>query len=100
MDDHNKQSVCDTLSLMIHDVEVVQKIHTDNATEMITRITPFFKRARKERIDVTTIEMLRPDENYGETLVKRGKVMSSKSISSRNVPWKIYCGTPLIMRVT
>ena len=80
------QSVGDTLSLMIQDVGVVQKIHTDNAPEMIGRRTPFFKRARKEGIDLTTIEPLRPDENYGEILVKKTKIMSGKLMTRRNVP--------------
>ena len=61
----NMQSVGDNLSLMIQDVGVVQKMHTDNVPEMVGRSTPFFKRARKEGIDLTTIEPLRPDENYG-----------------------------------
>ena len=43
MEDHNMQSVGDTLSLMIQDVGVVQKIHTDNAPEMIGQRTPFFQ---------------------------------------------------------
>ena len=34
--------------------------------------------ARKEVIDLTTIEPLRPDENYGEILVKNAKLASSK----------------------
>ena len=91
MDDHNMQSVGDTLSLMIQDVGVVQKLHTDNAPEMIGRRTPFFKRARKEGIDLTTIEPLRPDENYGEILVKKAKIMSSKLMTRRNVPLKLWC---------
>jgi hypothetical protein len=92
MEDHNIQSVGDTLSLMIQDVGVVQKIHTDNAPEMIGQRTPFFfKRARKEGIDLTTIEPLRPDENYGEILVKKAKIMSSKLMTRRNVPLRLWC---------
>ena len=40
MDDHNKQSVGDTLTLMIQDTGVMQKLHTDNASEMVGRKTP------------------------------------------------------------
>ena len=93
MDDHNMQSVGDTLSLMVQDIGVVQKIHTDNAPEMIGRKTPFFRRARKEGIDLTTIEPMRPDENYGEILVKKAKIMSSKLMMRRNVPLRLWCYT-------
>ena len=71
MDGKDKQNIGDTLSLIIQEVGVMQKLHVDNAKEMVGRKTPFFKRARKEGIDLTTIEPLRPDENYGEQLVGR-----------------------------
>ena len=41
----------------------MQKLHTDNAPEMIGLRTPFFRRGRKEGIDLTSIELW-PDENY------------------------------------
>ena len=41
----------DSLSLIIQDTGVMQKLHTDNAPEMVGRKTPFFARARKEGID-------------------------------------------------
>lgn len=40
------------------------KLHTDNAPEMVGRKTPFFKKARKEGINLTSIKLERPNENY------------------------------------
>ena len=91
MENHNKQSVGDTLSLMIQEVGVMQKLHTDNAPEMVGRKTPFFTRARKEGIDLTTIEPLRPDENYEEILVKKAKLKSSKLMYRKSVPLRLWC---------
>ena len=91
MESHNKSHLGDTLTLIIQDVGVMQKLHTDNAPEMMGRKTPFFRRARKEGIDLTTIEPLRPDENYGEILVKRAKIMSGKLMVSKNVPLRLWC---------
>ena len=91
MEDHNMKSVGDTLTVMIQDTGVMQKLHTDNAPEMVGRKTPFFKRARKEGIDLTSIEPLRPDENYGEILVKKSKLLSSKLKIRRNVPLRLWC---------
>ena len=88
---HDKQNLGDSLSLIIQDVGVMQKLHTDNAPEMVGRKTPFFARARKEGIDLTTIEPLRPDENYGEILVKKAKITSSKIMVRRNVPLRLWC---------
>ena len=91
MDGKDQQNVGDTLSLMIQDVGVMQKLHVDNAKEMVGRKTPFFKRARKEGIDLTTIEPLRPDENYGEQLVKRAKLGSSKLMIRKKAPLRFWC---------
>ena len=66
-------------------------MHTDNAPEMVGRKTPFFKRARKEGMDLTTIEPLRLDENYGEILVKKAKIRSGKLMMERNVPLRLWC---------
>jgi hypothetical protein len=88
---HDKQNLGDSLSLIIQDVGVMQKLHTDNAPEMVGRKTPFFARARKEGIDLTTNEPLRPDENYGEILVKKAKITSSKIMVRRNVPLRLWC---------
>ena len=79
------------MSLMIKEVGVVQKLHTDNAPEMVWRKTPFSKRARKEGIDLTTIESLRPDENYGEILFKKAKIRSGKLMMYRNFPLRLWC---------
>ena len=73
MEKHDKINLGDSLTLMIQDVGVMQKLHTDNAPEMVGRKTPFFRWARKEGIKLTSIKPLRPDENYGETLVKRAQ---------------------------
>lgn len=58
MDGKDSQNVGDTLSLIIQEVGFMQKLHIDNTKEMVGRKTPFFKRARKEGIDLTTIEPL------------------------------------------
>ena len=47
MEDHNKQSVGYTLSIMIKDTGIMQKLHTDNALKMVGREIQFFKRAWK-----------------------------------------------------
>ena len=61
LEKHSKQFLVDSLSLIIQDAGVMQKLHTDNAPEMVGHKTPFFARALKEGIDLTTIEPLRPD---------------------------------------
>ena len=71
LEKHDKKFLGDLLLLIIQYAGVMQKLHTDNAPEMVGRKTPFFARARKEGIDLTTIEPLRPDENYSEILVKK-----------------------------
>ena len=91
MENKDQQNVGDTLSLMIQDVGVMQKLHVDNAKEMVGRKTPFFRRARKEGIDLTTIEPHRPDENYGEYLVKVAKLGSSKIMIRKKVPLRFWC---------
>ena len=91
METHDKDHVGDSLTLMIQDVGVMQKLHTDNAPEMVGRRTPFFRRARKEGINLTSIEPLRPDENYGEILVKRAKIISAKLMIRKNVPLRLWC---------
>ena len=89
METHDKVNLSDSLTFMIQDVGVMQKLHTDNAPEMIGRKTPFFRRARKEGIDLTSIEPLQPDENYGETLVKRVKLISGRLMVRKNVPLRL-----------
>ena len=92
METHDKISnLGDSLTLMIKDAGVMQKLHTDNAPEMIGRKTPFFRRARKEGINLTLIKPLRPDENYGETLVKRVKIISGQLMARKNVPLRLWC---------
>ena len=91
MEKHDKLNLGDSLTLIIQDVGVMQKLHCDNAPEMVGRNTPFFRRARKEGIDLTTIEPLRPDENYGEILVKRAKILSGKLMVRKNVPLRLWC---------
>ena len=91
MESNDQRNVGDSLSLMIQDVGVMQKLHVENAKEMVGRKTPFFRRARKEGIDLTTIEPLRPDENYGETLVRIAKLGSSKLMVRKKVPLRFWC---------
>lgn len=83
--------VGDTLSVFIQGVGVVQKLHTDNAPEMVGRKTPFFKKARKEGIDLTSIEPERPDENYGEILVRMVKIGSARLMLWRKVLMRLWC---------
>lgn len=66
MDGKDKQNVGDSLSMVVQDVGVMQKLHVDNVKEMAGRKSSFFNRARKEGINLTTFEPLHPDENYGE----------------------------------
>lgn len=91
MESHTKGQLGDTLSVFIQDVGVVQKLHTDNAPEMVGRNTPFFKKARKEGIDLTSIEPERPDENYGEILVRMVKIGSARLMLKRKVPMRLWC---------
>ena len=90
MEKHYKQFLGDLLSLIIQDTGVMKKLHTDNAPEMVGRKTPLFARARKEGIDLTTIEPLRPDENYGEIFVKKAKLASSKLMVRKNFPLRLW----------
>ena len=91
LEKHDKQFLGDSLSLIIQDTGVMQKLHTDNAPEMVGRKTPFFARERKEGIDLTTIEPLRPDENYGEIIVNKAKLASSKLMIRKNSPLRLWC---------
>ena len=91
MESRNSQDVGNTLTVFIQGVGAPQKIHTDNAPEMVGRKTPFFKRARKEGIDLTTIEPERPDENYGEILVKFTKQGTARMMIKKRVPMRLWC---------
>ena len=91
MESNNKQNVGDSLSLFIQDVGAVAKLHTDNAPEMVGRKTPFFKRARKEGIDLTTIEPYRSNENYGEILVKLTKIGCDRMMLRMKIPMRLWC---------
>ena len=68
----------------------MQKLHADNATEMFWRITPFFKRARKEGIYLATIEPNVQDGNYGENIVFKADLGAGK-IMVRNFPLWLWC---------
>ena len=91
MDANNKTDVGNSLSVFIQDVGIPQRLHMDNAPEMVGRKTPFFKRARKEGIDLTTIEPERPDENYGESLVRMAKLGTAKMMVKHKVPMRLWC---------
>ena len=69
----------------------MQKLHTDNAPEMVGQKNPFFDRSRNEGIDLKTIEPLRPDEKYGKILVKKAKLASIKLMVRKNVPLRLWC---------
>ena len=49
MDGKDKQNVGDTLSLIIQDVGVMQKLHIDNAKEMVGRKNPFLQASTQRR---------------------------------------------------
>ena len=91
IDSNNQQDVGNSLSVLIQDVGVMQKLHTDNAPKMVGRRTPFFKRARKEGIDLTAIEPERSDENYRETLVRMAKLGSARAMAKKRVPIRLWC---------
>ena len=91
METKNKQDVGNSLTLFVQDVGVPQKMHTDNAPEMVGRKTPFFKHARKEGIDLTSIEPERPDESYGEILVRVVKIGTAKMMIKKKVPMRLWC---------
>ena len=69
MEGHTHRHIGDTLSVFIQDMGIPQKMHTDNAPEIVGRKILFFKGAQNEYIDLTTIEAEQPDENYKEILV-------------------------------
>ena len=71
MDGHGKQNLGDSLSLIIKDAGVMQKLHTENEPKMVVRKTCFFKLARKEGTNLISIEPNIPDENYGENILSR-----------------------------
>ena len=50
MESNTQEYLGDTLNCLVQDTGVPQKLHSDNANEMIGRGTPFFKRCRKEGI--------------------------------------------------
>ena len=60
---NDKHNLDDSLSPIIKNTRVMQKLHTDNAPKMVGRKTPLFKRARKEWIDIKNIELNIKDEN-------------------------------------
>ena len=91
MESNTKEYLGDTLTCLVQDVGVPQKLHSDNANEMIGRSTPFFKRSRKEGIDLTTIEPKRPNESYAENLVRQIKTLTSLLMHRRNVPLRLWC---------
>lgn len=86
MENHSQGHVGETLSVFIQDVGVVQKLHTNNAPEMVGRKTPFFKKTRKEGINLTSIEPEKPGENYGEILVRMVKIGSARLMLRGKVP--------------
>lgn len=91
MESKEQQNVGDTLTLLVQEIGVPQSLHVDNAPEMVGRKTPFFRRARREGIDLTTIEPKTPNENYGELLVKRVKHLTAELMHKRNVPLRFWC---------
>ena len=91
MDGHDKQNLVDSLSLIMPDMGVMQKLHNDNANEMVIRKTPLFKRVRKEGIDFTNIEPNRPDENYGENIVGQAKLGAIKIMAQKLFTLKLWC---------
>ena len=52
MNNHNKQSVVDTLTLMIQEMEIIQKLHIDNVPMTVRKKSSFFTRTRKKGINL------------------------------------------------
>ena len=69
MDGNYKQNLGYILSPIIWDARVMQKLYNENTPEVVGRRIPFFKRSRKEGIDLTNIDTNYPDEKYCENLV-------------------------------
>ena len=90
MNNHNKQSVVDTLTLMIQEMEIIQKLHIDNVPMTVRKKSSFFTRTRKKGINLWTIELLIPNDNYGEISVNKYKLLSSKLIIRRNAPLQLW----------
>ena len=58
---------------------------------MVVRKTQVFKRARKEGIDLTTIEPNFPDKNYGGNIVCKAELEASKIMDRKLVPLPLWC---------
>ena len=86
-----KQKLGDSLSLIIQETGYIQKLHTDNASKMVVRKTQVFKRARKEGIDLTTIEPNHPYENYCENIIGKKKLGDGRIMVRKRVPLQIWC---------
>ena len=80
MDGNYKQNLGDILSPIIQDTGVMQKLHNENSPEIVGRKTPFLKLARKEGINITTIDTNCLDENYCENLVGKENIGARKII--------------------
>ena len=67
----------------------MQNLYAENALKMVGRKTSFFKHARKEGIDLTTIEPNRPDKTYSENLVGKVKLAYIKIVVRKLVPLRL-----------
>ena len=86
MDGNYKQNLGDILSLIIQDTGVMQKLHNENAPEIVGRKTLFFKISRKDGIDIKTIDTNCPYENYSKNLVGKVNLEVSKIMVIKRVP--------------
>ena len=79
IDSNNKDNVGDALSLLIQDLGVVQKMHSDNAPEMVGRNTPLPPLSRYATM-----------KNYGENLVRQVKGLTIFLMHRQNVLLRLW----------
>ena len=85
MDGYDKHNLGDSLSLIIQEAGVMQKVHTDNAPKLVGRKNQFFKHVRKDGIDLTTIEPNILDENYSKIFIFKAKLEAYKILFLKRV---------------
>ena len=68
----------------------MQKLHNEDATEIVGRKIMLFKRSRKEGIDLTNIDSNCPDEKYCENLVGKKKLGARKIMVRKLFPLKLW----------
>ena len=85
------KDIGESLTMLVQDVGVPAKLHTDNAPEMTGLKTEFVKRARREQIQLSSTEPHTPNENRGEILVRDVKMGTKRLMARKNVPLRLWC---------